>query len=387
MVKAHIEIQDLNKRFGKFYAIQDFNLEVERGEYVVILGPTGAGKTTLLKLIAGLVKPTSGKIYKNGELLNSIPPERRNFAYLPQTSDFSLFPYMNVWENTVFSPKMKGDKPWEEVITLGDEILDLVNLRTRYNAYPNELSGGMMQRVALARAIAADADVFLLDEPLRALDARLRIRLRTEIRKIVSDLEKTTFHVTHDQEEAIAVADRVLIINDGKIVQFDIPEEIYDYPSTLFAAYFFGTTNLVPATKARNENNGEVVQAGEYKITIKSKDIVRSFDKEESFSDEEIVLAIKAEKILVTPLMKVKTESQLKVNMFEGTVEQTFFLGKWANLVVKVEGFSKKKLHVVIPSSDLQEYDVGTSVRLEIPPENISHFAEPWEAVEKLEMT
>ncbi len=385
MVKAHIEIQDLNKRFGKLYAIQDFNLEVERGEYVVILGPTGAGKTTLLKLIAGLVKPTSGKIYKNGELLNNIPPEKRNLAYLPQTSDYSLFPYMNVWENTVFSPKMKGEKPWEEVIALGDQILDLVNLRTRYNAYPDELSGGMMQRVALARAIAADADVFLLDEPLRALDARLRIRLRTEIRKLVSDLEKTTFHVTHDQEEAIAVADRVLIINDGKIVQFDIPEEIYDYPSTLFAAYFFGTTNLVPATKSKNEINGEVVQAGEHKITIKPKDIVRSFDKEESYSDEEVVLAVKAEKILVTPFMK--TDSQLKVNTFEGTVEQAFFLGKWSNLAVKVEGLPKKELHVSIPSSDLQQYDVGTRVRLEIPPENISHFVEPWKTVKKLEMT
>lgn len=387
MVKAHIEIQSLNKRFGKLYAIQDFHLEVERGEYVVILGPTGAGKTTLLKLIAGLVKPTSGNIYKNGESINNIPPEKRNFAYLPQTSDYSLFPYMNVWENTVFSPKMKGDKPWEEVIALGDEILDLVNLRTRYNAYPHELSGGMMQRVALARAIAADAEVFLFDEPLRALDARLRIRLRTEIRKLVSDLEKTTFHVTHDQEEAIAVADRVLIINEGKIVQFDIPEEIYDYPSTLFAAYFFGTTNLIPATKARNENNGEVVQAGEHKITIKPKDIIRSFDKQESYSDEEIVLAIKAEKILVTPLIETKTESQFKGNIFEGTVEQTFFLGKWANLAVKIEGLSKKELHVIIPSSDLKQYDVGTSVRLEIPSENISYFVEPWEVVKKLEMS
>ncbi len=387
MVKAHIEIQDLNKRFGKLYAIQDFNLEVERGEYVVILGPTGAGKTTLLKLIAGLVKPTSGKIYKNGELLNNIPPERRNMAYLPQTSDYSLFPYMDVWENTVFSPKMKGDKPWEEIIALGDEILDLVNLRTRYNAYPHELSGGMMQRVALARAMAADADIFLLDEPLRALDARLRIRLRTEIRKLVSDLEKTTFHVTHDQEEAIAVADRVLVINEGKIVQFDIPEEIYDYPSTLFAAYFFGTTNLVLATRARNENNGEVVQAGEHEITIKPKDIIRSFDKQESHSDEEIVLAVKAEKILVTPLIRTKPESQFKVNIFEGTVEQAFFLGKWANLAVQVEGLSKKELHVSIPSSDLHQYNVGTKVRLEIPSENINYFFEPWEVAKRLEMT
>ena len=390
MVKAHIEIRSLNKRFGKLYAIQDFNLEVERGEYVVILGPTGAGKTTLLKLIAGLVKPTSGEILKNGELLNNVPPEKRNLAYLPQTSDYSLFPYMNVWENTVFSPKMKGDKPWEQVVAVCDEILDLVNLRTRYNAYPHELSGGMMQRVALARAIAADSEVFLLDEPLRALDARLRIRLRTEIRKLVSDLEKTTFHVTHDQEEAIAVADRVLIINEGKIVHFGIPEEIYNYPSTLFAAYFFGTTNLIPATKTKSEKNGEVFQVGEHKITIKHVDSIHRFVRQNSFSSDEsneVVLAVKAEKIFVTPSMETKEESQFKVNRLEGTVEQTFFLGKWANLVVKVEGLSKNELHVKIPSSDLKQYNVGTKVGLEIPSENISCFYEPRDAIKRLEMS
>jgi len=152
MAEAYIKITDLNKRFGKLYAVQDVNLEVDCGDYIVILGPTGAGKTTLLKLIAGLIKPTSGEIFKNGELLNPIPPEKRNMAYLPQTEDYSLFPYMSVWENTIFSPKVKGDKPWDEVVTLGDEILDLVNLRGRYNAYPHELSGGMKQRVALARA-------------------------------------------------------------------------------------------------------------------------------------------------------------------------------------------------------------------------------------------
>lgn len=389
MVKAHIEIQDLNKRFGKLYAIQDFNLEVERGEYVVILGPTGAGKTTLLKLIAGLIKPTSGGIYRYGELLKA-PPEERNMAYLPQTSDYSLFPYMDVWENTVFSPKMKGDKPWEEVIALGDEILDLVNLRQRYNAYPHELSGGMMQRVALARAIAADADVFLLDEPLRALDARLRIRLRTEIRKLVSDLEKTTFHVTHDQEEAIAVADRVLIINEGKIVQFDIPEEIYNYPSTIFSAYFFGTTNLIPATKLKSEKNGEVFQVGEHNFTIKNEDSIHRFVRQASFlSDEsdEVVLAVKAEKIFVTPSTETEKESQSKGNYLQGTVEQSFFLGKWANLAVRVEGLSKNELQVIIPSADLQQYNPETKVRLEIPSESISCFYEPWEAIKRLEMS
>ncbi|MHA2073368.1 MAG: ABC transporter ATP-binding protein, partial [Candidatus Hodarchaeales archaeon] len=191
MTCAHLEIKNLKKRFGKLWALDDVNIKIEQGEYIVILGPTGAGKTTLLKIIAGLIKPTSGEIHKNGELITREPPEKRNLAYLPQTSDYSLFPYMNVWENTIFSPRVKGEKPSNEIIALGDEILDMVNLRSRYNAFPHELSGGMKQRVALARAIAADADIFLFDEPLRALDARLRIRLRTEIKKLVTDLKKT----------------------------------------------------------------------------------------------------------------------------------------------------------------------------------------------------
>ena len=247
MEKPQIVIENLCKRFGKKNALVDINLQINKGSYVVILGPTGAGKTTLLKIIAGLIPASKGSIFKDGELLNVISPEERNLAYLPQTSDYSLFPYMNVWQNTLFSPKMRGEKTVDEINAVGSEVLDLVNLRHRYAAFPHELSGGMKQRVALARAIAADADVFLLDEPLRALDARLRIILRTEIKKLVTDLEKTTFHVTHDQEEALAVADHILIINNGKIVQIGSPEEIYQRPITLFSAFFFGVSNLIPA--------------------------------------------------------------------------------------------------------------------------------------------
>lgn len=382
MAEAHIKITSLNKRFGKLYAINDVNLEVERGEYIVILGPTGAGKTTLLKLIAGLVKPTSGTITKNGEMLNQIPPEKRNMAYLPQTEDYSLFPYMSVWENTIFSPKVKGEKPWEEVVTLGDEILDLVNLRARYNAYPHELSGGMKQRVALARAIAADADIFLLDEPLRALDARLRIRLRTEIRKLVSDLDKTTFHVTHDQEEALAVADKVLIINEGKIVQYDVPEEIYFNPSSLFSAHFFGTTNLIPATKLKNRGNDVVFQVGEKELIIHKENVIYN-PNQNNESNGEFVLAIKADSI--KPFKTEIIEDQSKKLFLNGDIERSFFLGKWANIVVKAKQFAKEEIEVIIPSVDLPEYNTGTNINLMIPHDAITCFSEPWETIKQME--
>jgi ABC-type Fe3+/spermidine/putrescine transport system ATPase subunit len=382
MAEAHIRITNLNKRFGKLYAIQDVNLEVERGEYIVILGPTGAGKTTLLKLIAGLVKPTSGTISKNGELLNQFPPEKRNMAYLPQTEDYSLFPYMSVWENTIFSPKVKGEKSWDEVVTLGDEILDLVNLRARYNAYPHELSGGMKQRVALARAIAADADIFLLDEPLRALDARLRIRLRTEIRKLVSDLDKTTFHVTHDQEEALAVADKVLIINEGKIIQFDIPEEIYYNPSSLFSAHFFGTTNLIPVTKVKNNGNEVTFKVGEIELIIHKENVIHK-PTQDNESNGEFVLTIKADSIKP---FKTEISRDRPQNLFlNGIVERSFFLGKWANIVVKVEQFTKKEIEVIVPSVNLPEYEVGTNINLKIPHDAITCFNEPWEVIKQME--
>jgi spermidine/putrescine transport system ATP-binding protein len=386
MTKAHIKIENLYKRFGKNFVLHNINLEIEQGDYVVILGPTGAGKTTLLKIICGLLKPTKGEIYKYDQPLTSkIPSERRNMAYLPQTSDYSLFPYMNVWENTVFSPNMKGDKTKEEINAIGDEILDLVNLRQRYDAFPHELSGGMMQRVALARAIAADAEVFLLDEPLRALDARLRIFLRTELRKLVTDLDKTTFHVTHDQEEAMAVADKVLIINNGKIIQFDNPHEIYCNPNSLFSAYFFGETNLLPARK-KIMTNGEIFQTGDHEIvTICNKKHNENLDKNEN-SSKEFVITFKADRILVDLAIDSPSEIKYSENSFRGTILQTFYLGKWLSIIINVKGLPRT-IKAIIPSIEFSKYQPGVDVNLTIPPEVISCFKEPWESIRELEMS
>ncbi|MFX0181783.1 MAG: ABC transporter ATP-binding protein [Candidatus Hodarchaeota archaeon] len=386
MTKAHIKIENLQKRFGKNLVLQNINLEVEQGEYVVILGPTGAGKTTFLKLMAGLLKPTKGEIYKNDQpLTNKIPSERRNMAYLPQTSDYSLFPYMSVWENTVFSPKMKGDKTKEEISTLGDEILDLVNLRQRYDAFPHELSGGMMQRVALARAIAADAEVFLLDEPLRALDARLRLFLRTELRKLVTDLDKTTFHVTHDQEEAMAVADKVLIINKGKIVQFDNPHEIYSNPNSLFSAYFFGETNLLPARK-KTRTEDEIYQIGEHEIFATcNKEHNENLDKIGN-SSEEYVITFKADRVLVELATDSSSKIEKSINSFKGTILQTFYLGKWLSIIINVEGLPRT-IKALLPSIEFSKYQPGININLTVPPEIISCFNESWKLIREIEMS
>lgn len=382
MTEAYLEIKNLEKRFGKLWALRDVNLQIEQGEYVVILGPTGAGKTTLLKIIAGLIKPTSGEIYKNNNLLNPFPPEKRNLAYLPQTSDYSLFPYMDVWENTIFSPKMKGEKPYDEIRSLCDEILDMVNLRARYNAFPDELSGGMKQRVALARAIAADADIFLFDEPLRALDARLRIKLRTEVKKLVTDLNKTTLHVTHDFEESVSIADRIIIINEGEIIQFDSPKDIYDYPTSLFSAYFFGETNLLAAKRLERKNGTYFVQIKNHVLAVEN---IRSNNSTKTKKNDknEVVIAIKADKIHITPQNTIEKETD-SYNYFHGVVSHSYYLGKWVNLEVTVEGISRDIL-VAIPSSELMKYKIGTNVILYVSIDDMECFEEPWSRIRKME--
>jgi ABC-type Fe3+/spermidine/putrescine transport system ATPase subunit len=382
MEKPQIVIENLSKRFGKKDALVDINLQINRGDYTVILGPTGAGKTTLLKIIAGLIPASKGSIYKDGELMNDVPPEERNLAYLPQTEDYSLFPYMNVWHNSLFSPKMRGEKSIDEINAVGNEVLDLVNLRHRYAAFPHELSGGMKQRVALARAIAADADVFLLDEPLRALDARLRIILRTEIKKLVTDLEKTTFHVTHDQEEALAVADQILIINNGEIVQIGSPEEIYQRPTTLFSAFFFGVSNLIPAQLKGQEKEKINFKVGNHIITCLSKHNGQS--ESVNAPKEEYVLAIKAEKIGMRKEVNNGEKSSSNNNKIEGKIIETHFLGKWGHVEVEIEGFPKL-LTVAIPSTELEKFEIDTDVSLTIDPKNIVFFNEPWVRIKELE--
>ena len=382
MKKPQILIENLSKRFGKKNALIDINLLVARGDYVVILGPTGAGKTTLLKIIAGLIPASKGTIYKDGDLLNDVPPEERNLAYLPQTSDYSLFPYMNVWHNTLFSPKMRGEKSIDEINAVGNEVLDLVNLRHRYAALPHELSGGMKQRVALARAIAADADVFLLDEPLRALDARLRIILRTEIKKLVTDLKKTTFHVTHDQEEALAVADRILIINEGEVVQIGTPEDIYQRPNTLFSAFFFGVSNLIPAQLVKQESERMLFLVGKHLISC----LPTRNGKSESLKSpkDEYVLTMKAENIRISKRGENEGNSSSVSNELEGKIIETHFLGKWAHVQVEISDFPKP-LTVAIPSTEVRRFEIDTEVSLKIDPRHIIFFNEPWVRIKELE--
>ncbi len=247
----------MTKRFGETTALNGVDLAIEDGEYVCVLGPTGAGKTTLLRIVAGLLAPDAGEIIIAGRRVNDLPPEARDTVYMFQ--QYALFPHMTVWQNVAYGPDIK-DWRREKIEALTTEILEMVRLAERRDAYPHELSGGMQQRVALGRGIASGARILLLDEPLGALDARLRVGIRTLLRQLVKDQGLTAVHVTHDQEEALMTADRVVVLRDGRIEQTGTPHDVYSHPQSIFVASFVGGANFMEGTISQRGNAGAVIE-------------------------------------------------------------------------------------------------------------------------------
>ncbi len=243
---AFLDLRNISKEFGAgrtsstTVAVKDFDLEIAKGELVSFLGPSGCGKTTTLRMVAGFEDPSTGTITLEGVDITHRPPNHRNVGMVFQA--YALFPNMTVGGNIGFGLKI-AKKPKEEINKRVSEMLDLIQMPQLGDRYPYQLSGGQQQRVALARAIAIQPQVLLLDEPLSALDAKIRVELRTEIRRIQRQLAITTIYVTHDQEEALSISDRVVVMNAGRMEQVGAPYEIYNYPATPFVASFVGTLN------------------------------------------------------------------------------------------------------------------------------------------------
>ena len=244
----YLRIERLKKQFGAFWALKDVSLEIPAGEFVCFLGPSGCGKTTLLRAIAGLDVQSSGRIFQADREISNLPASQRDFGIVFQS--YALFPNLNVAANIGYGLVSRG-MPRVEIATRVDELLKLVGLPDSGSKYPAQLSGGMQQRVALARALALSPGLLLLDEPLSALDARVRAYLRLEIRRLHERLGVTTIMVTHDQEEALTMADRIVVMNQGVIEQVGTPMEVYRKPSSPFVADFVGTTNFLPAVVLR----------------------------------------------------------------------------------------------------------------------------------------
>jgi ABC-type Fe3+/spermidine/putrescine transport system ATPase subunit len=239
---AYLELQNLSKEFEKFTAVDNFNLEVEQGEFISLLGASGCGKTTTLRMVAGFAKPTRGKIFLNGKDITNVSARDRNMGMVFQT--YALFPTLSVFENICFGLRLRKVKT-EDIRRKVDQLLELGHLEGLAQRYPSQLSGGQQQRVALLRALAIEPTVLLLDEPLSNLDAKLRVEIRKEIKKMQSLLNITTLYVTHDQEEALAVSDRIAVMNKGIIQQTGTPLEIYLNPTTSFVSDFIGQANFL----------------------------------------------------------------------------------------------------------------------------------------------
>ena len=242
---AFLDLIGLQKRFADTVAVEDFNLAIDRGEFVAFLGPSGCGKTTTLRMVAGFEVPTAGRILLDGVDIANRPPNQRNVGMVFQS--YALFPNMTVGQNVGFG-MMVAKKAKEETAARVREMLKLIQMAELINRYPYQLSGGQQQRVALARALALQPQVLLLDEPLSALDAKIRVELRAEIRRIQNQLGITTIYVTHDQEEALSISDRVVVMNAGRMEQVGPPFEIYNFPKTSFVASFVGTLNQLRCT-------------------------------------------------------------------------------------------------------------------------------------------
>ena len=241
---AFLTLTNIQKSFGAVKVVHDFDMSIDKGEFVSFLGPSGCGKTTILRMVAGFEIPSGGVITIDGKDQSRLKPNQRNIGMVFQA--YALFPNMNVFDNVAFGLKVAG-KPKDEIQARVTEMLKLIHLEHLADRYPYQMSGGQQQRVALARALAPKPQVLLLDEPLSALDAKIRVALREEIRHIQRQLGITTIFVTHDQEEALSISDRVVVMNAGHADQIGTPFEIYNRPATRFVASFVGTLNLIEA--------------------------------------------------------------------------------------------------------------------------------------------
>ena len=277
-----LELQSLTRSFRDVKALDKFSLSVNQGELVSLLGPSGCGKTTALRIIAGLDHQDSGTVTIDGRNISEVPTHKRNMGMVFQ--QYSLFPNLNAEENIVFGLTMRNATKIQKR-TRASELLDLVGLSGLGGRYPHQLSGGQQQRVALARAIAFEPEILLLDEPLAALDAQVRYQVREEIRRIQKVYGITTIFVTHDQEEALTMSDRIAVFNEGKIVQLGTPREIYENPTSKFVSEFVGQTNKISAEMAHS------LKLGNSEFNIRPEDI--HIDKSESNGDRQVIGKLK----------------------------------------------------------------------------------------------
>ena len=324
---TQIQLQNVSKRYRSVQAVDNVSLRIEPGEYVVFLGPTGSGRSTVLKMIAGLVKPDSGAIYFDGEDVTELPPEDRNVGFVFE--QFALFPHLTLLRNATFGPWVRGYE-LSEAAELAKEAIDMVLLTGREEAFPHELSGGMKQRLAIARTLVAGSKIMCMDEPLGALDAKIGMQLRYDLRQLIKDLELTALHATHSFEEAMLIADRISIFNNGKIVQDGDPRKVYDHPNSLFVANFLGEANNLECQVQAVEAEFLKLEFQDTIFTIRMKNKQK---KPAQFNKgDKVILAIKSEAI------RTRSGVRSGTNALVGTLESSQILGRFIKHITDVGG-------------------------------------------------
>jgi putative spermidine/putrescine transport system ATP-binding protein len=314
---THLKLTNISKEYGGTTVVQDFNLDVEQGEFVSFLGPSGCGKTTTLRMVAGFETPTRGTITINNQDITNIPPNQRNVGMIFQA--YALFPNMTVAQNIGFGMQIHKESK-SAIKQRVEEMLALINLEKHANKYPFQLSGGQQQRVALARALANHPQLLLLDEPLSALDAKIRVQLRSEIRAIQKKMGITAIFVTHDQEEALSISDRIVVMYEGRIEQVGTPFEVYNFPQTTFVANFVGTLNAAEA---------EVVDPGNGLISMDGVQLASSVDLKDRKKGDKVRMSIRPERLNFMSVEK-------KANVMDCTIENITFLGSVVRIQVMI---------------------------------------------------
>lgn len=357
-MNVKITIKDAVKKYGDFVAIPGLSLEINPGEFFTLLGPSGCGKTTLLRMIAGFNSIEGGQFYFGNRLINDLDPAKRNIGMVFQ--NYAIFPHLTVKKNVAFGLKNKK-LPKEEIQAKADEFMALMKIREYADRLPEKLSGGQQQRVALARALAIEPEVLLMDEPLSNLDAKLRVEMRTVIKEIQNRLGITTVYVTHDQEEAMAVSDRIAVMNLGVIQQIGTPKALYQRPANKFVATFIGRTNLM---------NAKIKVSGSEKAVVFSNGYSVKMDNLTEVSDgQKVIVSVRPEELVI--------DSHSGDDGLVGKVMYSTFLGLNTHYTVELSDGNRAEIIQESLIDDIIEN--GTEIKMIVKSEKINVFTEDGE--------
>jgi len=351
-----VKLVNISKIFGdqgnaqkKVVAVKDVNLEIKDGEMVTLLGPSGCGKTTTLRIVSGFETPTTGEVWISGKMVNNIPPNKRDTSMVFQS--YAIFPHLSVAQNIGFGLELKG---WEKnkIEKEVRKIMEIMEFPELYNRRPEQLSGGQQQRVALARAVINKPSVLLFDEPLSNLDAKLRVQMRMEIRRIQKTFGITSIYVTHDQEEALTISDRIVVMNEGKIMQAATPIEIYSYPENMFVADFIGRVNFIPGKIIEKREKTLLIDFGICQKEFKNRS--GEFEKNES-----VIIVVRPESL------KMSSYRKRDPHCIQGKISKLVYLGPTIEYEIEVEGLSRKIFAVIYNPIEDGFFKIGDLVNID----------------------